>query len=542
MRRERVYRCFVAGLVVGGLLMGFTPTGSAQLDSCFSLHGFITQQFSGQAESGANFAPLLQVPPASRGEPHANGSPCQQGEPNGGGHQKQAFNAHQEVKQEPVQPLSLEQAIQLALKSNRAFQIAERTLQKTRDRIAEIRGAGRLQLQSSATYTRLDRVATARFGPQEVRLGTLENRVAVLTLTQPVDISGVIRSATRAAVLGYEVARLDYERARNELILQVTNAYQNVARAEAFVRVAEEALKNAQERLRITRAQVETGVASRFDLLRAETQVTQSEQALLNARHQVELAKAGLNFLLGRDLSAPLQVVPPESLPPIELEPTQLDALIQQAWSQRPESRAAERNIELARLGIINARRGNLPTLAINGQWNFNLNTSLFNPRRQTFTATAVLSFPIFDGGITQARLAQAQEDLQMAELNLQQVRESIALEVRTAYLNLQDAAKRLEVARKGLEQATEALRLARVRYEAGVSLQLEISDAELAYTQAQTNLVNAQFDYLNAYAALQKAVGTIGERYALLSIAPVRLVRPVGPRDHQRDSEGGLP
>jgi len=88
---------------------------------------------------------------------------------------------------------------------------------------------------------------------------------------------------------------------------------------------------------------------------------------------------------------------------------------------------------------------------------------------------------------------------------------------VRQAYLNLQDAQKRLEVARKGLEQATEALRLARVRFEAGVSPQLEISDAELAFTQAQTNLVNAQFDYLDAYAALLRAIGAIDEQYTRL-------------------------
>jgi len=520
MKREGIYR-FATYLVLGGLLMGFIPTASAQRNPYSPYRGLAGVHQS--ASSSQNPPTPFTLSPLSKG---------------GEGWGSEGGFA--------VQPLTLEEAIRLALRENRALQIAERTLQKTRDRIAEIRGAGGLQIQSSATYTRFDRVATARFGPQEVQLGTLENRVAVLTLTQPIDISGVIRSATQAAALGYELAWLDYERARNELILQVTNAYQKVARAEAFVRVAEEALKNAQERLRITRSQVETGVASRFDLLRAETQVTQSEQALLNARHQVELAKAGLNFLLGRDLNAPIQVALPESLPTGEpAEPTrsaqELETLLQQAWSQRPEARAAERNLELARLSIINAQRGNLPTLALNAQWNFNLNTSLFSPRRQTFTATAVLSFPLFDGGITRARVAQAQEDRQIAELNLQQVKESIALEVRTAYLNLQDAAKRLEVARKGLEQATEALRLARVRYEAGVSLQLEISDAELAYTQAQTNLVNAQFDYLDAYAALQKAVGTIGARYALVSTSPARLVRPVRPGD-QMDSEGGLP
>jgi len=433
-----------------------------------------------------------------------------------------ALLASLQAQTDAGQPLTLEEAIRLALKGNRAFQIAQRSVEKARERIGEARGAGNLQIQSSSTYTRFDRVATARFGPQQVRLGNIENRVAVLTLTQPVDISGVIRNGVRAASLGYELTLLDYERARNELILQVTNAYQNVARAESFVRVAEEALKNAQERLRITRVQVDTGVASRFDLLRAETQVAQNEQALLNARNQVELAKAALNNLLGRDLNAPVQVVLPDSLPAMEQE---LDALLQEAYARRPELRAAERNRELARVNIENARRGNLPTLAINGQWNFNLNTSVFNPRRQTFTATAVLSFPVFDGGITRARVEQAREDLQIAEINLQQVREGVALEVRTAYLNLQDARKRLEVARKGLELATEALRLARIRYEAGVSPQLEISDAELAYTQAQTNLINAQFDYLNAYAALQKAVGAIGERYAAGSHIP--LFRP---------------
>ncbi len=411
-----------------------------------------------------------------------------------------------------TEKLTLEEAIRLALKGNRAFQITALNLEKARERVREARALGNLQIQSSATYTRYDQVATARFGPQQVRIGNIENRVAVLTLTQPIDISGIIRNSVRATSLGYELSLLDYERARNELILQVTNAYQSVARAEAFLRVAEEALKNARERLRITQVQVNTGVASRFDLLRAETQVAQNEQALLNARNQVEIAKAVLNNLLGRDLNAPVQVVLPDSIPAMEQE---LDALIQEAYARRPELRAAERNQQLAQVNIDNARRGNLPTLALNGQWNFNLNTSVFNPRRQIFTATAVLSFPVFDGGVTRARVEQAHKDLQIAEMNLQQVKEGIALEVRTAYLNLQDARKRLEVARKGLEQATEALRLARIRYEAGVSPQLEISDAELAYTQAQTNLVNAQFDYLNAYSALQKAIGVIGERYA---------------------------
>ncbi len=410
--------------------------------------------------------------------------------------------------------LTLEQAIQLALRNNRAVQISALSLDKSRNALREAQGNALPQVQGSATYTRFDRVATARFGPQPIRIGNLENRTARITLTQVIDISGLIGTAIRAASVFLSISELEYERTRNDTILQVIQAYQGVARADEFVRVAEEALRNAQERLRIIRAQVDAGVAAQFDLLRAETAVAQAEQAVLNARNQRELAVAALNNLLGRELSTPVQVVKAIELPP--MPDADLETLTRQAYANRPEVLAAERSVELARVNIRNAQRGNLPTLVLSGQADFNLNTSPFNPRRETYTGVLVLSVPIWDSGITRAREAQARDELAIAQIRLQQVKEGVALEVRQAYLNLQDAQKRLAVAQKGLAQATEALRLARIRFEAGVSPQLEISDAELAFTQAQTNLVNAQFDYLDAYAALQRAIGTIGRQYAM--------------------------
>jgi outer membrane protein len=476
--------------------------------------------------------PLLKVPPASRGNRTGAVPLAKRGEPEGGGRFNNPACAIVRSKERVLgmlvsmslalcawaqggETLTLQEAVALALRNNRAVQISARGVDKTRNALREARSNANFTIQSNATYTRFDRVAEARFGPQPVRIGNIENRTARLTLTQVVDISGIIRTAIRAADLTLTVSELEFERTRNDTILQVVQAYQGVARADEFVRVAEEALRNAQERLRIIRAQVDAGVAAQFDLLRAETAVAQAEQAVLNARNQRELAAAALNNLLGRDLSAPVQVVKPERLPDPELPP--LETLTQQAFQNRPELIAAQRGIELAQVGITSARRSLLPNIVLTGQADFNLNTSAFNPRRETYTGVAVLSVPIWDGGIARAREAQARDDLEIAQLRLKQAQEGIALEVRQAYLNLQDAQKRLEVARKGLEQATEALRLARVRFEAGVSPQLEISDAELAFTQAQTNLVNAQFDYLDAYAALLRAIGAIDEQYTRL-------------------------
>ncbi|MGQ9656607.1 MAG: TolC family protein [Fimbriimonadales bacterium] len=413
------------------------------------------------------------------------------------------------------EPLTLEDAVALALRNNRAVQISTLGVDKTRNALREARSNANFTIQGNATYTRFDRVAEARFGPQTIRLGNIENRTARITLTQIIDISGLVRTAVRAANVTLTLSELELARTRNDTILQVVQAYQGLARADEFVRVAEEALRNAQERLRLVRAQVDAGVAAQFDLLRAETAVAQAEQAVLNARNQRELAAAALNNLLGRALDAPVLVVKPERLPEEALPP--LETLTQQAYESRPELIAAQRGVDLARVGIETARRSLLPNIVLTGQADFNLNTSAFNPRRETYTGVAVLSVPIWDGGIARAREAQARDDLQIAQLRLQQAQEAVALEVRQAYLNLQDAQKRLAVAQKGLEQATEALRLARVRFEAGVSPQLEISDAELAFTQAQTNLVNAQFDYLDAYAALLRAVGAIGTQYRRL-------------------------
>lgn len=406
-------------------------------------------------------------------------------------------------------PLRLEDAIQFALKNNRGFLIAGQNLRKAQARVEEAKGAGRLQIAGDATYTRFDEVAKARFGLQEIPLGNIDNRTARLTLTQPVDISGIIRTAKQAAALFAEASRLEYEKAKNELILHVTTAYQDVLRAEAFVKVAEEALKNAQERLRITKVQIETGVAAKFDLLRAETQVAANQQALITARNALELAKASFNNVLGRDLNAPVQLVEIAELPSTSKS---LEAYVQEALQLRPEVQAAEKNIQLAEKNLVNARRDQLPTMLINGQWQFNLNTAVFNPRRTVFTATAVVSMPIRDGGITAARVAQAENDLESARIGAQQIREGVALEVRSAYLSLKEAEQKIEVAKRGLEQAREGLRLARLRYEAGVAPQLEISDAEVAYTQAQTNLVSARYDYLYAWARLMKAIGRIGE------------------------------
>ena len=135
----------------------------------------------------------------------------------------------------------------------------------------------------------------------------------------------------------------------------------------------------------------------------------------------------------------------------------------------------------------------------------------------------ASLSVPIWDGGVAAARAEQAHASVATAETNRRLAVDQVTLEVRQAYLNLLQARDRVAVANSALATAQESYRLARVRYNAGVTSQagvsplLELSDAQNALTQAENNVVSALYDYNSGRAQLDKAAG----RYSYAANAP---------------------
>lgn len=410
----------------------------------------------------------------------------------------------------PQEKLTLDRAIELGLKNNRHLLAQAEQVNRANSKIAEARAGALPQVDATATYTRFDKVAKATFGPPDnpvtVPLGSIENRSANVKIEQIVDINGLVKTGLRTADELSLSARYRYEQAKSELILDIVTAFSDVLRAMAHVEVAEEAVSNAKERLRITNAQVDAGIAARFDVLRAETQVSQFEQQRLSAVNAVALAKANLNTVLARPVAEPIELDANIDRPAYLKD---LALYTKQAREKRPEVLAAASDVKLSNYSKTIASAQNKPTLILNGQWNFNLNTATFNPNKISFTANAILSAPLFDAGIGRAKVRQAEADVRAAELTLQQTTDIVALEVQSALLNLEDAEKRIGVARSGMEQATEGLRLAKIRFEAGVSSPLEISDAEVAYAQARINLVTAEFDYIVSHARLMKATGT---------------------------------
>ncbi len=497
-----------------------------------------------------------------------------------------------------TQPLTINDVVSIALATNRSLALAEESLLRAQGRTSETRAAFSPQVAGVGTITQLDAGSTATFGgqngapAQNINIVNAFQRQIGLQATLPIDISGLLRAATEQAQFQEIAARLDINRARNQIVLDVKSAFYDVLRNQALVAVATRSLQNSQARLTDSERKFTAGTVARFDVIRAQTDVANAEQQLITARSNVTLAIATLNNTIGIDINAPLRVsdagaveTPPGVAPPSavnvpsppanpnaapgtnpalpnaaptppnqadkaaaqsgatqEIAPTEgtgsllknvvydplelgpeYDAVVREAVATRPEVLEGDANIAAAQKGVRLARRSQYPTLGLTGGVTYAPDTAGFSPKTTSGQIGVSLNFPIFEGGLARARVTQARADVATAETNRRQSVDLVTLEVRQAYLTLQQSRSRVAVSNQALAQAQEAFRLARVRYNAGVSEQaglsplLEVSDAQNALTQAESNQVSALYDYNNARARLDKAAG----RYSFIANAP---------------------
>ena len=276
-------------------------------------------------------------------------------------------------------------------------------------------------------------------------------------------------------------------------------------------------LKDAEDRLKAR-------VVTKFDVLRAQTDVANVRQTLIVARNTTKLRMAELNSAIGIQISSDLNVseedailVPPKHVPSssneIDLD-SEFKGYLKEAISHRPEVLEADAFIAAAKKGIDLAYRTERPSFNLSWSYLYAPNAGGTTPLYHTWQAQAVLSVPIFDGGVSRARRKEAQGGLDDAESAKRQAVDQVSLDTEQAYLKVEEASQRVAVAEQSFAQATEAFNLAKVRYKAGVSARsgisplLELSDAQAALTQAQSNQVNALYDYNDAVAKLDRAVG----------------------------------
>lgn len=185
------------------------------------------------------------------------------------------------------------------------------------------------------------------------------------------------------------------------------------------------------------------------------------------------------------------------------------DQFFATAKESRPELKAIglqQKVLEFVRMA---EERGGVPSLNLSAVHSRSFGSTGFGASTSSTTGVLAISIPIWDSGITRARVKAARQDEEQAKLQGEQILLGISLEVRQAYANLTNAAARRALAQQQVKLAEETYRLTTVKFENGEGIPLEVADASTQLTQAKTLMVNADYDYLRAIADLEHAIGT---------------------------------
>ncbi|MHB9132878.1 MAG: TolC family protein [Armatimonadota bacterium] len=410
----------------------------------------------------------------------------------------------------PTTPLTVDDAVQFALCYNPTVTLGAQEVQRAGTQV-EVALAGKrpdVNLSGNFTYTpsvsTVDLPGTGGEAGSTVELGSKYSAGAQLNVIQPLFPAIRWRAPITQARAGVSINLENLSRIQQQIAFQTRQAFFQYLSAQELLQVAQDAVNVAQAQLNLAKTTVAAGVAAPLDIYQAEATLADAEVNMVRAQNGVEVAQSGLATQLGLPSSARIAIVAPKELPAV---PTGVDALIEQAIAQRPEvvTLTYRRQQVLANMDLIRLEK--LPAVNLQASYNQTLlGGSLFGA--DGLSISAVVALNLYNGGQTKAELAGAQIQLAELDTNLQQLRLSIGFDVRQAWLNLQNAVKQLTAAQRQLDAANEALRIAKIRYQAGEGIVLEVEQAQLRHTQALTSQAQARFQAHTAAAQLQFALG----------------------------------
>jgi len=322
------------------------------------------------------------------------------------------------------------------------------------------------------------------------------------------------RSANRQAAQ-YQQQSYDsqWRSVRNQLVGTVTQTYYRWLQARQFTRVAEKALDQAHTNEKLGQVRVEAEAALTSEWMRLKTRTAEAKGNLVSAGIGARRLQAALERLLVREI-APVEIPDPNlNLPPPQFsgpESTQ-DALIEQALQQRPELEATGYLVKAARARIRAAKSESWPKLGVFAQYQFDSET--LDQFEDSWMFGAQAGWTVFQGGLTRAKILEAQAQLREMEGRGVQLALDIALEVTQASLAVEEAMEKIEVARQRRRWAQSALEEIRKLYQEQVVTVEALLQTELEWNRAETAYTAAVFDGRIAHALLRQALGDFADR-----------------------------
>ena len=322
-------------------------------------------------------------------------------------------------------------------------------------------------------------------------------------------------AAKDVAKYSAEVVKEVLETQKLDIAQLVKTQYFTLLLAKRLVEVNVAALDRAEVNLRSAQGFFQVGTQPKSFVTRAEVDVANSRVNLIRAQNAVNLARVALNAAMGIAINAPTEVKDLLSYVPF---PTDREQLVTEALRNRPEYRQVKAQFDAAEASVRQTFRDFFPNLFGSGTYGitgvtggpaFNSrSTSGFNDYGNQWNVGLTLNWTIFDGGNRVARYKEAKAAVEASQARVRDTELQIWQGVEQSYLNLGAAQERIGAAQKAVESAAENYQLARGRFDAGVANIIELTDAQQALIQAQSDEAGALADYRITIALLERALG----------------------------------
>ena len=418
------------------------------------------------------------------------------------------------LAERPSRVIALEEAYQLAVVNEEQVAIAARELAKAKllpwRAVALMAPRGEI----GGAYSRnKDEIAfnappeaRSLFGGSSV-IRPRNNWLSTFQVTQPL----IEPSFFPSWRLGKDAVREEEERYEftiRGVLFGVAQAYYEVLRFEAQVKVAQDTLKLAQEELKRAHVRFRVGEVTKTDILRAEVAVERAGRALIVDRNRLKLARTVLARTVG--LSETVGVLEPTPPQAVESDYT---SLLDQAYAQRQDLSAQNLAVRVAR------ERKNLVLTRyfpqVDAQFSYpRLDPETFANRDEFWTLFVNLRWPLFDGGNRELDLLEANETLSQTELRVTELEKEIRVEVREALLSVETLHATLETLHKEVALARENYEMTSKQYRVGLSTSLDVNTSLNTLNQVRTQLIDQTYTYQIALLNLDNAVGIFAQDY----------------------------
>ena len=400
--------------------------------------------------------------------------------------------------------LNLDDAMLRAFQTNPTVSIAQYDLDSARASYNAARQSRGISISANHTtqrgvYDDLHRDTTGLWTK-----GIGNNHANSLSASLPIFTGGKLSGTIKQAKANYQYNEVGVQRTYNEMRSTVTDGYFKMLQADNLQKLNAESVTRLEDHLKNVQAQYDVGVVAKVDVLRSQVELANAKQTLIQAENSYQVAEANMNKIVGLPMDTNLKL---DNLLVYNAYDKNMDDCLAYAAEHRPELMQAKYGVDSAKGALMVARSGHMPQVSAsatqqwsdsnwpgdeNGKWGVGVNVSL----------------NVFDTGVTLSKIHGAEADLKKAEETYRDTVNAVNLDVRSNYLGLREAEKRISTTKLAVEQADEDYRIAQLRYMSGVGTNTDVLDAQVALTQAKTNYTQALYDYNTSKTALETSIG----------------------------------